>query len=87
MPTRTRTRDGGSGLAKRLAQRLSRRRALLARQEVETRLNRVPCHHGIFVELGSISYGCEAIHVNHPQSTKPASSHADPLPAFRLRFT
>jgi len=53
MPTLTRTRDCGSRLAERLAQPLSRRRALLAREEVETRLNRVPCHHGIFVRVQS----------------------------------
>jgi hypothetical protein len=46
----TRTRDCGSGLAERVAKGLSRRRALFSRKEVETRLNRVSCHHGIFVK-------------------------------------
>jgi hypothetical protein len=71
--TRTRTRDCGSRLAKRLAQRLSRRRALLSRKEVETRLNCVPCHHRIFVSclLQSTSHSCQSPTINKARFVGP----------------
>ena len=71
MPTLTRTRDCGSRLAERLAQPLSRRRALLAREEVETRLNRVPCHHGIFVKVQSCTAVKPFMSIANSQQSRP----------------
>ena len=82
LATRTRTRDCGRRLAKRLAQRLSRRRALLSCKEVETRLDRVPCHHRI-VNCRQLQLKPFMSIANNQQSPlcRPAS-HANPPTYF-----
>jgi len=98
MPTLTRTRDCGSRLAERLAQPLSRRRAFLAREEVETRLNSVPCHHGIFDKVQSCTAVKPFMSLTNSQQSRPphmpipcllsvcaslyTSCHAQPSPCF-----